>query len=70
MASAAPKQLAHAASEDNIDVQGNFKMNLGLHNKGVGNARSKKNIMNLGVPALDLSTLKNVKDYKDWYAYS
>lgn len=24
----------------------------------------------MGIPALDLSTLKNVKDYKDWYGYS
>lgn len=50
--------------------QCNMKMNLGLHNKKVGNARSKKNIQNMGIPALDLSTLKNVKDFKDWYGYS
>ena len=24
----------------------------------------------MGIPALDLSTLKNVKDFKDWYGYS
>lgn len=47
-----------------------MKMNLGLHNKNVGNARSKKNIAKLGVPSLDLSTLKNVKEFKDWYGYS
>lgn len=45
-------------------------MNLGLHNKNVGNARAKKNIVKMGIPALDLSTLKNVKDFKDWYGYS
>ena len=45
-------------------------MNLGLHNKNFANARSKKNMVKLGIPALDLSTLKNVKDYKDWYGYS
>lgn len=50
--------------------QGNMKMNLGLHNKNVGNARAKKNIVKMGIPALDLSTLKNVKDFKDWYGYS
>jgi hypothetical protein len=27
-------------------------------------------IAQLGVPGLDLSTLKNVKDYKDWYGYA
>ena len=45
-------------------------MNLGLHNKNIGNARAKKNIKQLGIPSLDLSTLKNVKDFKDWYGYS
>jgi len=50
--------------------QGNFKLNLGLHNKNFANARSKKNMVKLGIPSLDLSTLKNVKDYKDWYGYS
>lgn len=24
----------------------------------------------MGIPSLDLSTLKNVKDFKDWYGYS
>jgi len=24
----------------------------------------------MGIPSLDLSNLKNVKDYKDWYGYS
>lgn len=47
-----------------------MKMNLGLHNKNVGNARAKKNIVKMGIPQLDLSTLKNVKDFKDWYGYS
>ena len=27
-------------------------------------------MVKLGIPSLDLSTLKNVKDYKDWYGYS
>lgn len=26
--------------------------------------------MKLGVPTLDFSNLKGVKEYKDWYAYS
>lgn len=47
-----------------------MKMALGLHNKNFQNARSKKNMVKLGIPSLDLSTLKNVKDYKDWYGYS
>lgn len=47
-----------------------MKMNLGLHNKNVANARAKKNMVKLGIPALDLSTLKNVKEFKDWYGYS
>ena len=45
-------------------------MNLGLHNLknvGNGNARAKKNMVKMGIPALDLSTLKNAKEYKDWY---
>ena len=62
--------LGHSASNDNLNLQGNMKMNLGLHNKAVGNARSKKNIAKMGIPAIDLSTLKNVKDFKDWYGYS
>lgn len=47
-----------------------MKLNLGLHNKNFANARAKKNMVKLGIPSLDLSTLKNVKDYKDWYGYS
>jgi len=47
-----------------------MKMNLGLHNKNVANARAKKNMVKMGIPALDLSTLKNVKEFKDWYGYS
>lgn len=27
-------------------------------------------MVKLGIPALDLSSLKNIKDYKDWYGYS
>ena len=50
--------------------QGNLKMNLGLHNKNIGNARAKKNIAKIGIPSLDLSTLKNVREFKDWYGYS
>lgn len=33
-------------------------------------ARQKNTIFKLGIPALDLSGLKNVKEYKDWYGYS
>ena len=51
-------------------LQGNLKLNLGIHNKGFQNARSKKNMVKLGIPSLDLSTLKNVQDFKDWYGYS
>ena len=36
----------------------------------LGNARQKVKIAKLGVPSLDLSSLKNVKEYKDWYGYS
>ena len=39
-------------------------------NKGMSNARQKNKIAKLGVPSLDLSGLKNVKEYKDWYGYS
>ena len=60
--------LGHSTSNDKMSmVQGNMKMNLGMHNKNVGNARAKKNIVKMGIPSLDLSTLKNAKDYKDWY---
>ena len=45
-------------------------MNLGLHNKKFANQRAKKNLVNMGIPALDLSSLKHVKDFKDWYGYS
>ena len=63
--------MGQSQSNDKLTMaQGNMKMNLGLHNKNVGNARAKKNIVKMGIPALDLSTLKNVKDYKDWYGYS
>ena len=33
-------------------------------------AKQKHTINKLGIPALDLSGLKNVKEYKDWYGYS
>ena len=64
-----------AASQDKLNIQGggghgNMKMNLGLHNKGIGGARDKKKIENMGIPSLDLSGLKNVKEFKDWYGYS
>ena len=45
-------------------------MNLGLHNKTEGKYRAKKKIAAMGIPSLDLSTLKNVKEFKDWYGYS
>ena len=45
-------------------------MNLGLHNKVEGKYRAKKKIAQMGIPSLDLSTLKNVKEFKDWYGYS
>ena len=62
--------LPGSSEPANATSQGNLKMNLGLHNKNIGNARAKKNIKQLGIPSLDLSTLKNVKDFKDWYGYS
>ena len=34
----------------------------------MGKAKKKK--MNMGVPELDFSNLKQIKDYKDWYSYS
>ena len=66
----APKALASSSSNDKLSLQSNFKMNLGLNNKKFQNARSKKNMVQMGIPSLDLSNLKNVKDYKDWYGYS
>jgi len=35
-----------------------------------GLTRNKLQIAKLGVPALDFSNLKQVKEYKDWYGYS
>ena len=66
------KGMGLSASNDKMTIanQGNLKMNLGLHNLknvGNGNARAKKNMVKMGIPALDLSTLKNAKEYKDWY---
>ena len=64
-------KLGASASNDKLTMyQGNLKKNLGLHNKNVANARAKKNMVTMGIPALDLSTLKNVKEFKDWYGYS
>jgi hypothetical protein len=71
MAPIIPKLGATTESNDKLTMhQGNIKMNLGLHNKNVANARAKKNLVKMGMPALDLSTLKNVKEFKDWYGYS
>ena len=53
-----------------VSNQGNIRMNLGLHNKKFANQRAKKNLVNMGIPALDFTSLKHVKDFKDWYGYS
>ena len=45
-------------------------MNLGLHNKTEGKYRAKKKNAAMGIPSLDLSTLKNVKEFKDWNTHS
>lgn len=37
---------------------------------GLSNARQKQKTLQLGIPQLDFSNLKQVTDYKDWYAYS
>jgi len=37
---------------------------------GLSNARQKQKNLQLGIPQLDFSNLKQVQDYKDWYAYS
>ena len=64
------KQSQSNPQMNTLQHLGNFKMNLGHHNKNFANARAKKNMVKLGIPALDLSTLKNVQDFKDWYGYS
>jgi hypothetical protein len=32
--------------------------------------RAKMKIAKLGVPSLDFTNLKSVKEYKDWFGYS
>ena len=36
----------------------------------VGPVRAKMKIAKLGIPTLDFSNLKTVKEYKDWFGYS
>jgi hypothetical protein len=36
----------------------------------MGPVMGKLKIAKLGVPTLDFSNLKTVKEYKDWYGYS
>ena len=58
-----------AQSVENLGLQLNLnKVDKG--NKGLSKASQKNKIAKLGVPALDLSGLKNAKEYKDWYGYS
>ena len=60
---------SQAQSVESLGLQLNLnKVDKG--NKGLSNARQKNKIAKLGVPALDLSGLKNVKEFKDWYGYS
>ena len=33
-------------------------------------AKQKHTAIKLGLPSLDFTALKQVKEYKDWYAYS
>jgi hypothetical protein len=33
-------------------------------------AKQKHTALKLGVPSLDFTALKQVKEYKDWYGYS
>jgi len=44
--------------------------NLKLNPAGLSNARQKQKNMKLGIPTLDFSNLKQVKEYKDWFGYS
>jgi hypothetical protein len=41
-----------------------------LKPKPMGPVMGKLKIAKLGVPTLDFSNLKTVKEYKDWYGYS
>lgn len=65
-----PSVLGSNTESNGLTNKGNIKMNLGLHNKTEGKYRAKKKIAAMGIPSLDLSTLKNVKEFKDWYGYS
>lgn len=38
--------------------------------RGLSSANQKQKRVQLGIPQLDFSNLKQVTDYKDWYAYS
>lgn len=38
--------------------------------KSLAQAKQKHTALKLGVPSLDFTQLKQVKEYKDWYGYS
>lgn len=51
---------------DNLSVN----LQVGPNKSSITQAKQKHVALKLGVPSLDLSTLKGVKEYKDWYGYS
>lgn len=65
-----PDAGAQTSSIQNLGLQLNAnktdKTAKGMPSMG----RQKHTLVKLGIPALDLSGLKNVKEYKDWYGYS
>lgn len=56
-------------NEDGTTVGGGLGTNA-LKPKPMGPMMGKLKIAKLGVPTLDFSNLKTVKEYKDWYGYS
>ena len=51
---------------DNLSIS----LQVGPNKPAITQAKQKHVALKLGVPSLDLSNLKGVKEYKDWYAYS
>ena len=64
-------KLPSGDNPNSVETLGNMLASNKLDKKpSISNARQKLKIAKLGVPSLDLSGLKNVKEYKDWYGYS
>lgn len=57
---------------DNFDNTGEDIQVQAINNpiKQLGPMRAKMKIAKLGVPSLDFTNLKSVKEYKDWFGYS